>query len=837
MDYNGLRLSVTQRIFSLLFMFCIWKRIYGQMHYVISEELKIGSAVGNITKDLGLQLQSISSRNIRVVSKSSKQYFKLHTKDGILVVDDKLDREQLCGQSLSCFLHLQLIMENPLDRRSVSVEILDINDNSPQFSTENITLEITEAVTLGTSFKLDVAQDPDIGPNSVSTYWLTKNEHFELRVKMHDDGIKEPEIVLLKGLDREQQAEHRLILTAVDGGEPALSGTVNVSVKVLDANDNVPRFNKSVYNVRLKENVPVGTIVIQLKATDPDEGANGEIEYSLKRDKTSSNVNQVFSIDSQTGEIRTNSTLDFEETRQYTIHVIARDRGSPAAEEYCRVTVDLIDVNDNAPEVIINSLTNPIHEDATPETVVALLSVTDRDFGENGRVRLHLAPNIPFKLLSSFEDQYSLVTKGPLDREVTPQYNITIRATDSGSPSLSTQKLIFIEISDVNDNPPHFPQISYTIQVKENNHPGLFLCSLMAYDRDKGKNAKLSYSLRDNTYQNMHMSSYFYINSENGTLYSARSFDYEDIQVFQVQVEVEDGGTPPLRANTTVHVFILDENDNAPKVIYPKSAHGSLIQQTILRSAPVGYLVTKVVGVDEDSGHNAWLSYSLHPPQDTDFIVSLYSGEIRIAKSLQDLVETTREIVVEVKDNGKPALSTNVTLILSLEEKSSEGLSSSREIPFTTSDASDLTLYLIIALIAISFISFVTFAALTVNCLRNRKGDTFCSAAVCCYRDPGLDPKYTYDYSAGSLRIQLNSDGPLKYVDVCPSGLISRPPNTRSGFHPVSVEDDFLYMGSSSATVPRTHGDPISLTTEHHMDPTSMKRFQTLEPEYRTQVK
>ncbi|XP_043925799.1 protocadherin gamma-C5-like [Protopterus annectens] len=788
------------------------------MHYIISEELNRGSAVGNVAKDLGLQLQSISSRNLRVVSNSNKEHFSINSKDGILLVAEEIDREELCGHSSLCFLYQQVIMENPLEVHNVKVEILDINDNPPQFPADNFTMEIMEATMAGTRFKLDAAQDPDIGVNSLSNYRLTPSEYFALSVKTSDEGIKVPEIVLQKSMDREQQSVHHLILTAVDGGNPALSGTVNITVIVFDVNDNAPKFNQSSYNVRLKENCPVGTVVIQLKATDPDEGVNGEIEYSFRRGRISGNANQVFSIDPHTGEIRTTDVLDFEDTRHYTIQVKARDRGTPAAEEYCTINVELIDVNDNAPEVIVNSLANPIREEAPPGTVVALIRVKDKDYGENGRVRLQISPIIPFKLVSSLEDHYSLITNDLLDRETAPHYNVTLKVVDSGSPPLSAHKMIFINISDVNDNSPHFSQSSYTTHVQENNQPGLFLCSVIATDLDDGKNAKLTYLIGDQKIQDLHVSSYFYINPANGSLYSARSFNYEEVHYFQLQIQAEDMGSPPLRTNVTVHIFIIDQNDNAPKIVYPKAVQGNTIQQTIPRSAQVGYLVTKIVGIDEDSGYNAWLSYKLQPSQDVDeFLIAPYTGEIRTAKVLQDSGESTKNVVVVVKDNGMPALSTSVTILLLLEDNKSEGFSNYNDIHAISSGTSNLTLYLIISLIAVSFISFLTFAALAVNCLRNRKGDTSSSADLCCcYTEQNLDTKYPYDYCAGSLRVQLNSDGPLKYVEVLPSGMIAQPEQTRSFLHPVIDGEDFLYIQRTTNT------GAVSSSTNYPTESTNM---------------
>ncbi|XP_043925801.1 uncharacterized protein LOC122800419 [Protopterus annectens] len=824
LKYSASGLVLQTKALFLLVIICVCGRIYGQMQYVVSEELLRGTVIGNLAKDLGLHLSSISSRNLRVVSKSDKQYFKVNPKDGTLFVDEEIDREQLCGRSSKCFLGLQLILDNPLEMSSVKVEILDINDNSPRFPAENVTLEIIEAVKVGSVFVLDAARDPDAGSNSLSTYWLTPNEHFTLRVTTQNDGVKVPEIVLQKELDREQQAVHYLILTAADGGDPVLTGTVNVLVKVIDINDNAPIFNQSFYNVRLKENSPIGTIVIQINATDPDEGVNGEIEYSFGRGHSSSNSYLGFIIDKRTGEVSTNDVLDFEETRQYTVQVKARDRGAPSAEEYCTLTIDLIDMNDNAPEVIINSLTTPVREDALPGTVVALIAVSDKDSGGNGQVHLQILHNVPFKLVPSFEDHYSLVTSNLLDRETTSYYNITLKAVDSGVPSLSTQRLLFIEIADVNDNSPRFLHTSYTVQVRENNHPGSYLCSVLASDSDEGKNAKLSYSIIDHSIPNVPISSYFYINSKNGSLYSARSFDYEEAHVFQIQVQVEDAGVPPLRSNVTVYIFIVDQNDNAPKIIYPSPVQGSMIQQTIPRSAHVGHLVMKVVGVDEDSGYNAWLSYRLQESQDSGlFLVSPYSGEIRTAKSFQDLEENVKTIIVEVKDSGKPSLSTSVTLVLTMEDNKAEGFSSFKDTPVLSSGSSNITLYLIIALVVISFISFLTFTALAVKCLRNGKSGTpFFAEPYCCCREQSLDYKYPYNYTAESLRIQLNSDGPLRYVEVRPSGLISQPENTRTCLPPVLDGDDFLFMKPGNASDLSNSSNAVPLTNDYSTNPSNM---------------
>nr|XP_054499220.1 protocadherin gamma-C4-like isoform X6 [Agelaius phoeniceus] len=377
-----------------------------------------------------------------------------------------------------------------------------------------------------------------MGSNSISTYELSPSKHFALSINMRGDGVKMPEIVLEKALDREKVPVHHLTLTALDGGNPVKSGTARVTIHVLDANDNPPVCDPPISKVLLEENVPVGTLVTKLNVTDLDEGPNGDVEYSFK---TSNNApgkfTKLFSLDARTGEIRTKAPLDYEESSAYEIAIRARDKGSPAMEGHCHLRVELIDINDNSPEIVLTSVSSPVQEDAAPGTVIALIGVKDSDSGDNGQVRLQIAKELPFKLVSSFKEHFSLVTSGPLDREKASGYNITVRAVDSGSPQRATQKTFYLRIADVNDNAPNFSSPFDTAHVQENSLPGTSVFSVSASDPDEGSNAKLSYSILDNGMQDAPISTYFRIDQDNGTIYTVRALDYEQDKVFQVPVE------------------------------------------------------------------------------------------------------------------------------------------------------------------------------------------------------------------------------------------------------------------------------------------------------------
>uniref|UniRef100_A0A3Q1FJT9 Cadherin domain-containing protein n=2 Tax=Acanthochromis polyacanthus TaxID=80966 RepID=A0A3Q1FJT9_9TELE len=267
-------------------------------------------------------------------------------------------------------------------------------------------------------------------------------------MKEVEDGKAVPELVLEKPLDREKKAVHQLLLTALDGGNPVMSGTSKITITVLDVNDNFPVFDKNPYKVSLAENTSKDAFVIQIAATDADEGPNGELEYSFSS-RTPESVLSVFEIDKLTGEIHLKGELDYERATSYKIEITAKDKGVPEMDSHCRLQIDVVDVNDNTPEIVLTSEPQAVREDAPSGTVVALISARDADSANNSKVTLRLPKGSPFTLKPSFSNNYALVTSGALDRESSSEYNIEITATDSGSPPLSSKKTIPVSITDV----------------------------------------------------------------------------------------------------------------------------------------------------------------------------------------------------------------------------------------------------------------------------------------------------------------------------------------------------------------------------------------------------
>ncbi|XP_069387718.1 protocadherin gamma-C5-like isoform X13 [Paralichthys olivaceus] len=774
--------------------FLLWSITDAQTRYSIPEELKQGSVVGNLAKDLGLGLSDIFDRKLRVDSEAGKQYFSVDAGKGELVVNDRIDREALCAQSTSCVLPLQVVTENPLQLHRIEVEIRDINDNSPIFSTEERSLKIAESTATGIRFPLETALDLDVGSNSVKSYILSKDDCFSLRIKELSGNRKVPELLLEKSLDREKQSVHQLLLTALDGGNPVKTGTTNIIVTVLDNNDNVPVFKRTLYNVTAHENIVTGSVLVKVEATDADEGVNGEIEYVFA-EHTPQSLLSIFNLNSETGEISLIEPLDYESNTLHEIDITAKDKGIPEMEGHCRVQVIVIDINDNAPEIVLTSKPNPLREDSPRGTVVALIRARDLDSGNNGKVTLHLPKRSPFTLKPSFSNNYELVTSGALDRESFSEYNIEITATDSGSPPLSSKKIIPVSITDVNDNPPVFSQPSYNVYLKENGVPGSILYSVSASDLDFGENAKVSYSILDSKVQDVSVSSYVYINSDNGSIYSMHSFDYEKLKVFQIQVQAKDQGSPSLSSNTTVHVFILDQNDNAPAVIYPSSAAlGSLSHQRMPRSAKAGHLVTKVTAVDADSGHNAWISYKLAEATDASlFTVNLYTGEVRTKRAVSEQDDSSQRLLIEIKDDGEPVQSSTVTVSILLEDGLHEPILDLRhKVSEPSKKTGRITLYLILSLASVSVLSVVTFLILAVKCIRSSR-----SSGSCCMRQSDCDD---YKNPNRNLQIQLNTDGPIKYVEVLGGDMLSQSQSFRSCMSPMSEYSDFTLIKPSSTT-------------------------------------
>ncbi|XP_041845377.1 protocadherin beta-16-like isoform X16 [Melanotaenia boesemani] len=697
--------DITMRRQVLLFSSVLFfSTVLGQVSYSIPEEMATGSFVGNIAQDLGLDVKRLKSGRARVFTRDSRAFIELNRERGILLLKERIDREALCGQMTPCSLHFQILLENPMEFYSITVEITDINDNPPIFISSEAQFNISESALVGTTFSLDRATDLDVGENSLKAYVLKPTDIFSLKMNNQGDGRKNVEMVLNAPLDREKNELISLVLTAVDGGDPQMTGTMQIRITVLDVNDNAPVFTRPVYKASIKENATAGTLVVRVTATDADNGSNGRITYTIL--SMLDNARGMFEINRFSGEVTLNGKVDYEQARNFQISIRASDDGGLTGT--CKLEVDVLDINDNHPDIHIMSESNVILEDAKPNTVVTIINVEDADSSENGKVHCVIDDNNYFMLKSTSEKFYSLMTDSELDRESASEYRITVTCSDEGVPSLSSSVTLTLQISDVNDNAPVFERSSYEAYIVENNTPGLSIFTVKATDADWNQNARVSYILEDSSVNGVPVSSYVSVSADSGVIHAVRSFDYEQIKDFHFRVKAQDGGSPPLSSNVTVKILIQDQNDNPPQVLYPVQTGGSVVAEMVPRSADVGYLVTKVVAVDVDSGQNAWLSYKLQKSTDRAlFEVGLQNGEIRTIRQVTDKDAVKQRLTVIVEDNGQPSRSATVIVNVAVADSFPEVLSEFTDFTHDKEYNDNLTFYLVLALAVVSFL-FIT---------------------------------------------------------------------------------------------------------------------------------
>ncbi|XP_078087668.1 protocadherin gamma-A7-like [Mustelus asterias] len=776
-----------------VFLVCVWDAVYGKIRYSIPEEMERGAFVGNIAEDLGLSIRDMTVRNFRLVSDDGVQLLKVNMGNGILVVNERIDREILCGRTSSCSVSQDITVENPLEMHRIDVEILDVNDNSPCFAKTTYSLQVSEFTAAGALFPLESAHDPDVGTNTVSAYQISTNNHFGLKTHSRSDGSIVVEVVLESPLDREKQSTFGLTLTAIDGGIPHRSGTAEIIITVLDGNDNAPVFDHQIYRVDVMENAPKGSLVITINATDLDEGRNGEVKYFLTS-HVSQSVQDLFTLDPVTGQITVQASLDYEEKHVYELEVQAVDNGTPALVGRAEILVGLIDINDNAPELKITSVASEIREDAAFGTGVAIISVMDRDSGENGQVNCQAPPNTPFKLQKSLNNKYMLVISGKLDRETTPLYNICISAWDAGSPRLSTNRTILISISDINDNAPRFAQPSYNVFLMENNTPGALIFAVTAFDPDLNKNSKVSYFLLERSAQERSVSGDVTVNAETGRIYALRSFDYEVRKNFEIKIQAQDDGSPRLSSIAIVNIIILDQNDNIPAIVSPSIDNSSTAMEVVPKSAAPGYVVTKVIATDSDSGQNARLSYQFMETTDRSiFSVGFTSGEIRTTRRFRDRDLLTQRLVVLVKDNGQPTLSSTIAILVSVLTNVTENVSERKIIPRKPELFSDLNLLLVITLGSTTCIFLlIIFLLIALKCKQDRDAYSYTSP-ICCFSRRN---------SPDTFNRRSVPEATSNYPDTAHTLPIRESYNYTVSLSPESSKSDFLFLKPYHPTLP-----------------------------------
>nr|XP_009670781.1 PREDICTED: protocadherin-17 [Struthio camelus australis] len=682
----------------------------------------------------------------RVLENSAPHLLDVDGESGLLYTKQRIDREALCQRSAKCQLSLE-VFANDQEICMIKVEIQDLNDNAPAFPSDQVDMDISENAAPGTRFPLTSAHDPDAGDNGLRTYLLTRDDYglFSLDVKSRGDGTKFPELVIQKPLDREEQSHHTLVLTALDGGDPPRSGTVQINVRLIDSNDNSPVFEAASYVVELPENAPLGTAVIDLNATDADEGTNGEVLYSFSG-YAPERVRDLFSIDPQSGLIRVKGNLDYEESGLIEIDVQARDLGPNPIPAHCKVTVRLIDRNDNAPTIgFVSVRQGALSEAAPPGTVIALVRVTDRDSGKNGQLQCRVLGGgggpgaIPFALEENYDNFYTVVTDRPLDREAQDEYNVTIVARDGGSPPLNSTKSFSVRILDENDNPPRFSKSLYVLQVPENNIPGEYLGSVLAQDPDLGQNGTVSYSILPGHVGDVSIYTYVSVNPTNGAIYALRSFNYEQTKHFEFRVLAKDSGSPHRESNATVRVTVLDVNDNAPLIVLPALINDTAELQ-VPRNAGVGYPVGTVRALDSDFGESGRLTYEIVEGNEEHlFEMDPTSGEIRTLHPYWEELSPVAELVVKVSDHGKPSLSAVAKLIV----RALAGPLPEAGEPQVNGEQHrrphwDLSLPLIVTLSTVSIILLAAMITIAVKCKRENKEIRTYNCRIAEYSHPQL---------------------------------------------------------------------------------------------------
>ncbi|XP_027784703.1 protocadherin-8 isoform X2 [Marmota flaviventris] len=675
------------------------------VRYSTFEEDAPGTVIGTLAEDLHMKVSGDTS--FRLMKQFNSSLLRVREGDGQLTVGDAgLDRERLCGQAPQCVLAFDVVSFSQEQFRlvHVEVEVRDVNDHAPRFPRAQIPVEVSEGAAVGTRIPLEVPVDEDVGANGLQSVRLAEpHSPFRVELQTRADGAQCADLVLLQELDRESQAAYSLELVAQDGGRPPRSATAALSVRVLDANDHSPAFPQgAVAEVELAEDAPVGSLLLDLDAADPDEGPNGDVVFSFGA-RTPPEARRLFRLDPRSGRLTLAGPVDYERQDTYELDVRAQDRGPGPRAATCKVIVRIRDVNDNAPDIAITPLAAPgapaaspfaaaaaaaalggtdatssagpgtqeagatslVPEGAARESLVALVSTSDRDSGANGQVRCALYGHEHFRLQPAYAGSYLVVTAASLDRERIAEYNLTLVAEDRGAPPLRTVRPYTVRVGDENDNAPLFTRPVYEVSVRENNPPGAYLATVAARDPDLGRNGQVTYRLLEAEVGRSGdaVSTYVSVDPATGAIYALRSFDYETLRQLDVRIQASDGGSPQLSSSALVQVRVLDQNDHAPVLVHPAPANGTL-EVAVPGRTSRDTAVARVQARDADEGANGELSFDLQQQEPREvFAIGRRTGEIVLTGDLsQEPPGRVFRALLVISDGGRPPLSTTATV-------------------------------------------------------------------------------------------------------------------------------------------------------------------------------
>ncbi|CAL8270548.1 unnamed protein product [Boreogadus saida] len=618
------------------------------------------------------------------------------------------------------------------DNETMTLELLDVNDNVPQFPQSFYTIRVMENNAPGALLDSLTAYDPDVHENQYLVYFIIEREIANTSMSMlFSISPENGKLYALKTFDHEIEKEFIFHIEARDSGVPPLSSNVTVHIIIVDQNDNTPvivspwRAHGSVVEEKIPRSTDKGSLVSKVIAIDGDSVLNSRITYQFLQVTDAT----LFSLDQYNGEIRTMRIFSYRDPRLQRLVVVAKDNGEPALS--ATVTIKLSTV-ETAVKAYSDMTEVPLEYDIFSDLNLYLVIGL-------GSVSFLLLITILVTIVLKCQKPKSSKATPPCRNSVVSErnsfadstlvsndaywYSMFLAETRKGKlvvrqPAPKGSRYIVSSLprstglTETSGSAPstlQFPQSFYTIRVMENNAPGALLDSLTAYDPDLHENQYLVYFIIEREIANTSMSMLFSISPENGKLYALKTFDHEIEKEFLFHIEARDSGVPPLSSNVTVHIIIVDQNDNTPVIVSPWRAHGSVVEEKIPRSTDKGSLVSKVIAIDGDSVLNSRITYQFLQVTDaTLFSLDQYNGEIRTMRMFSYRDPRLQRLVVVAKDNGEPALSATVTIKLSTVETAVKAYSDMTEVPLEYDIFSDLNLYLVIGLGSVSFLLLIT---------------------------------------------------------------------------------------------------------------------------------